>query len=180
MSDFPDGPGSYDLPSVDAITVGTVGPPGQRIFYIQVRQTGTVLSFKLEKAQVAALAQALAEVMADMPPPGPLPDDLALVEPVDAEWVVGPLGLSEFDESTSRLLLQLEELVPEGGDDSSGPVSGTTARVARFGVTAEQMAGMVGRALALLEAGRPNCPDCGFPMDPNGHACPKSNGHLKR
>ena len=66
MSDFPDGPGSYDLPSVDAITVGTVGPPGQRIFYIQVRQTGTVLSFKLEKAQVAALAQALAEVMADM------------------------------------------------------------------------------------------------------------------
>jgi len=108
--------------------------------------------------------------MADMPPPGPLPDDLSLVEPVDPEWVAGTLGLSEFDGSSSRLVLQLEELVPEDA----------TGRVARFGLTAEQMAAVVGRALALLEGGRPNCPNCGFPMDPDGHACPKSNGHLKR
>ena len=165
-----DSPGSYDLAAVDSVTVGAVGEPGQRVFYLQARSGATVLSFKLEKVQVAALAQALAEVMADMPPPGPLPDNLALVEPVEPEWVAGALGLSPFDEASRRLTLQLEELTAE---DEPG-------RVARFGMTIEQMAAVVGRALALLEAGRSPCPVCGFPMDPDGHTCPKTNGHLKR
>jgi hypothetical protein len=25
--------------------------------------------------------------------------------------------------------------------------------------------------------GRPTCPQCGEPMDPEGHFCPKKNGH---
>ena len=91
MSDLP---GSYDLPSVDAITVGTVGKPGQRVFYIQARLGMSIVSFKVEKTQVAALARALADQLSDLPPPGPLPADLGLAEPVDPEWIAGTIGSS--------------------------------------------------------------------------------------
>ena len=36
----------------------------------------------------------------------------------------------------------------------------------------------VGRALRVLAAGRPPCPLCGQPLDPQGHLCPRRNGHL--
>jgi uncharacterized repeat protein (TIGR03847 family) len=29
----------------------------------------------------------------------------------------------------------------------------------------------------LVEAGRPLCPLCGGPLDPQGHDCPRTNGH---
>ena len=32
-------------------------------------------------------------------------------------------------------------------------------------------------ALRVCAAGRPLCPLCGGPMDPNGHPCPRTNGH---
>ena len=45
---------TFDEPTV--FPVGTVGPPGQRVFYLQVGHGGSVATFKLEKQQVAALA----------------------------------------------------------------------------------------------------------------------------
>ena len=32
-------------------------------------------------------------------------------------------------------------------------------------------------ALAIVAAGRPICPLCDGPIDPEGHACARSNGH---
>jgi len=37
----------------------------------------------------------------------------------------------------------------------------------------------VKRALALVAAGRPPCPFCGFPLDPGGHVCPRANGYRR-
>ena len=53
---------SFDLPSVDRITVGTVGEPGNRTFYLQAREDSLVVSLKVEKGQVAALAQRIGEL----------------------------------------------------------------------------------------------------------------------
>ncbi len=58
---------SYDLPSVDVVTVGTVGPPGQRVFYLQARWADRLVTLKLEKQQVSALAGAVLELAADAP-----------------------------------------------------------------------------------------------------------------
>jgi uncharacterized repeat protein (TIGR03847 family) len=159
---------SFELPSVDAVTVGTVGEPGQRVFYLQARAGQTRLTLKLEKLQVAGLAAALAEMLADLPPAG-LGAPSELESPVDPAWVAGGIGLSPYDETTERVTLLLEELVPEGEQGAT----------ARLGVTIPQMASLVARSEELVASGRPPCPLCGNPMDPDGHSCPKTNGHLK-
>ena len=87
---------SFDLPSVDRLTVGTVGPVGQRTFYLQARQAEQLVTLKVEKQQVSALAQFLTGLLADLPAVGDLPDsnDLELEEPALEEWAVGTLQIS--------------------------------------------------------------------------------------
>src|SRR5438270_323014 len=85
---------SFDLPSVDRLTVGTVGPVGQRTFYIQARQADQLVTLKVEKQQVSALAQFLGGLLADLPAVGALPDDMELEEPAEEEWAVGTLQIS--------------------------------------------------------------------------------------
>jgi uncharacterized repeat protein (TIGR03847 family) len=183
---------SFDLPEVDWATVGTVGEPGQRTFYLQASQAGEKVTLKLEKQQVAALSQFIGEILSDLPVPESTPTDeeLELSDPVTAEWVVGSIQLA-YDNDTDRILVVAEEVVPEepDGDEDEllpnpdvGPSgSGTDASaehaVGRFGLTRAQAAGMVRRGWDLVRAGRPACPLCGNPMDPEGHSCPRTNGH---
>jgi uncharacterized repeat protein (TIGR03847 family) len=167
---------SFDLPEPDRFTAGTVGPPGQRVFYLQAREAEQVVTLRLEKAQVAALAEYLASVLADlaMPEPGSLPEDLELVEPVVAEWIVGQIGVV-FDEDRDRMLVQAEELLEEGGEDAD-----VDQGVARFALTRAQVAAFVAQAAELVSAGRPACELCGRPKDLEGHMCIKTNGHRAR
>jgi uncharacterized repeat protein (TIGR03847 family) len=162
--------------------VGAQGEPGQRLFFLQARHGHDVVTLKLEKVQVAALSAWIAKTLEDLPAPGPLPDD---VEPEPFEepaWAVGSLG-GGYDASADRIVLVATEI----GDDEEDPEeeaeamvleepSGSAAR-ARFRATREQMAALAIRGSAVVSAGRPPCPLCGYPLDPRGHTCPKTNGH---
>jgi uncharacterized repeat protein (TIGR03847 family) len=169
---------SFDLPELDRFTAGTVGPPGQRVFFLQASGEGHVVTLRLEKAQVAALAEYLASVLADLPTPDldALPDELELVQPVVAEWVVGQIGVV-FDEDRDRMVVQAEELLEEDADE---PALEPDRGVARFALTRAQVAAFVARAAELVAAGRPPCELCGRPKDPAGHTCIKTNGHRAR
>jgi len=162
-------PESLELPSVDVVTVGTVGEPGHRTFYVQASSGATSLTLKVEKAQVAGLATAFKELLADLPPSAYVEPMPALREPIEPMWAVGGIGVSAYDEATARVTVLLQQLV---GEDEEG------AEV-RIGLSIPQMAAFVERGEALVAGGRPPCPLCGNPMDPEGHACPKTNGHLK-
>lgn len=157
---------SFELPDVDRLTAGTVGPPGQRVFYLQVGHPGGVVTLRLEKAQVAALCRYLDEMLADLPPVEPAAGDMELVEPVVAEWVVGSLGVS-YDEEDDRIVLVAEEMVEEGEE----------AAEARIRATRQQVAAFTRRGAQVVAAGRPPCPLCGGPLDPEGHMCVRLNGH---
>ena len=102
---------SFDLGDVDAFTAGTVGEPGQRIFYLQARSSGQVITVKCEKQHVAALGQHLQRLLQDLPDPGegPLPTALELVEPVEPVWVAGQLGVA-WDPDLDRFVVRVEEL----------------------------------------------------------------------
>ncbi len=156
----------HDLPAPERITVGTVGPPGSRVFLFQCRQGDTVLTLKMEKQQVAIMAEYLTRIVKSEQRPGPLPDPSPLEEPAEPAWVVGTIGVS-FDSAEDRIVLVIEEQVAE---DESGAI-------ARLSVTREQAATFAIQATALVEAGRPPCPLCGSPLDPSGHECPRTNGH---
>lgn len=156
----------YDLSDPERITVGAVGPAGSRLFLLQCRQGPVLLTLKIEKQQVAVVADYLARIVRDQQRPGHLPDGLPLEEPAEPAWVVGTVGVS-YDEVEDRITLVIEELVP---DDESGAI-------ARLSITREQAAAFAIEATRLVESGRPPCPLCGSPLDPSGHECPRTNGH---
>jgi uncharacterized repeat protein (TIGR03847 family) len=165
---------SFDLPSVQRLTVGTVGAVGKRTFYLQARQDDQLVTLKLEKQQVGALAEALIELLADLPAVGPAPSgqSLELEEPVLAEWPVGTLRLS-YDSDIDQVVLVAEEATEL--DENGEPIS--TGGMVRLGATRQQVAALAGWGAELVTAGRPPCPLCGFPLDPGGHSCPRTNGH---
>jgi uncharacterized repeat protein (TIGR03847 family) len=156
----------YDLSSPDRVTVGTVGPVGDRLFLLQFRQGPVLLTLKIEKQQVAVLADYLARIVKDQQRPGHLPDESTLEEPTEPAWVVGTVGVS-FDEAEDRVILVIEGRVPED----------ETGAIARISVSREQAAGFAIQATRVVESGRPPCPLCGSPLDPSGHECPRTNGH---
>ncbi|HYD10214.1 MAG TPA: DUF3090 family protein, partial [Acidimicrobiales bacterium] len=130
----------FDLPDVDRFTAGTVGPPGSRVFYLQAMAGGEVVTLRLEKQQVGALAQYLAELLHDLPSPADdeVPTDLELVEPVQERWIVGQLGVV-FDESRDRMVVRADELVAEDEEDEATP------GMARFALTRGQVQAFVVR-----------------------------------
>lgn len=167
---------SFELDEPDTFTAGALGRPGQRVFYLQARKAGASLSVRAEKQQVAVLAEYLERLLADLPSPGPLPhpDTLRLVEPVEAIWVVGGLGVA-YDPADDRVLVVAEEFV--AGQDEATVGAGPEPANLRLRVTREQAAAFARHVPTVVAAGRPACPLCGRPMDPDGHVCPRSNGH---
>jgi uncharacterized repeat protein (TIGR03847 family) len=156
----------YDLAQPDRFTVGTVGPVGQRLFLLQCRQGGLLLTLKIEKQQVSVLAEYLAQIVGGQPPPDHLPDELPLEEPTDPAWAVGTVGVT-YDQGEDRVVIVIEELVSED----------ETGAIARLSVSREQAAAFAIAATKLVASGRPPCPLCGSPLDPSGHECPRTNGH---
>jgi len=163
---------SFDLEVLDRFTVGTVGPPGQRTFYLQARQSRTLVTLKCEKEHVRGLADYLADFLTKLPAAGTEPSrEAALLEPIEAAWIVAALGVG-YDEADDRIVLVAKELVEEDAADE--------AATARFRITRAQATAFVERARALIKAARPICPMCGSPKDPGGHICPRSNGYVTR
>lgn len=158
---------TYELPAVERFVVGTVGPPGQRTFYLQARQGARLLTLKVEKFQVAELAARLMAIFAQVPGVDAAPaDDESLEPPIEPDFTVGSLSVA-LDDDARRVLIVAEELVEEGAEGD----------VARIGATFDQVAALARRGAELVAAGRPSCRLCGLPIDPEGHTCPRLNGH---
>lgn len=156
----------YDLSEPDRFSVGTSGPVGDRLFLLYCRQGTAELTLKVEKQQVAVLASYLARIVRQIGRPETVAEELEFDADAEPDWVVGTIGVS-YDAEIDRLVVVVEEMVPEDEE----------ALVARIAVTREQAAAFAVRATQLVEAGRPPCPLCGLPLDPSGHTCPRLNGH---
>lgn len=158
---------SFEFEELEFLTVGTLGPKGERVFYLQCRASGELVTLKLEKQQVAALAEYLDRILEELPVAevSDPPSDLDLREPVVEAWTIGALGVA-YTQDDDRLVVIAEELV----DDEEDPAS------ARLGVSREQVTGLIRRAREVVTAGRPPCPYCSRPLEPrNGDWCPCQN-----
>jgi uncharacterized repeat protein (TIGR03847 family) len=190
---------SFDFATPDLFTAGTIGPPGQRVFFLQAREGETLVTLKCEKEQVRVLGEYLGRLLERLSTPAGAPvGDLALVEPVTPAWAVGSIGVG-YDEGADRVVLVIEEIregeapeteeaageeaeaEPEAESEAEPGAQGTAVESdrasGRVSLTRLQVAAFVERARTLVEAGRPTCRLCGRPMNPGGHRCARANGH---
>jgi uncharacterized repeat protein (TIGR03847 family) len=189
---------SFEFRAPDLFTAGAVGPPGQRVFYLQAREDGVLATLKVEKEQVNALAEYLAGLLERVSrPAAAVAGDLSLVEPLVPAWAVRSLGVG-YDRENDRVVVVAQERAEEEEEDDdedqeSAPGATDIAAEpdeveqesdpegegasARFHLSPAQAAAFVERARALVRAGRPPCGICGRPINPGGHICPRSNGH---
>jgi uncharacterized repeat protein (TIGR03847 family) len=167
-----------DLQPVTHITTDALGPPGKRVFYIQGWQEQRSISLIVEKIQIQSLAvgfeQFLAEIYEKFPEMTEASadyeeDQMRIHPPVDPVFRVGELGLG-YDAENDQVVLVAREIVNEEDDEGE-------ARVVRFWCTRSQLRAMCRWGMEVASRGRPHCPQCGEPMDPEGHFCPKKNGH---
>ena len=167
-----------DLNPVSRITIGAVGPPGQRVFLLQASQGPSLITLKLEKEQARILASSTTELLEELDEKyprtyskfdEPLSSDLMLQEPVEPDFVIGQIGLG-YDQEQDLVVLVVQEVQLEERPEPS---------TARFWATRAQMKALSSHTLEVVDQGRPICPLCDSPIDPEGHFCPKSNGHEK-
>jgi len=163
----------------DLFLAGTVGEPGDRAFFLQARKGGAVVSVGLEKTQVAALAERLDDLLdaVEAPERPAGAEEHELDEPVVEVFKVGAMALA-WDAGTDAVVIEAQTPTDDGeyaelpDDAEEGP------DLLRVRIDAASARGFVQRAEALLGAGRPACPFCGQPLDPQGHFCPRGNGQL--
>ena len=171
----------------DRFVAGTVGQPGNRTFYLQAVHDNRVISVLCEKQQVAVLAERIAALLVEinrrfgtpLPPESAVADLSPLVMPVDAEFRVGTMGLGWDAEAGSVVveLLAVSETEFDASvildDAEEGP---DAVRVFLSPESARQFAD---RSQRVISAGRPPCPLCDEPLDPEGHLCVRTNGYLR-
>ena len=119
----------------DRFVVGTVGMPGERTFFLQVRQGNAITSVALEKAQVAALSERVDQLLdeaATRTEPGEIPeaaspalaDTGSLDAPIVEEFRVGAMALG-WDEANSLVVIEAHAVteddmeIPDIGDDEA-------------------------------------------------------------
>jgi uncharacterized repeat protein (TIGR03847 family) len=168
-------PEIYDLNPVMHITADAIGPPGQRVFYLQAGQEDTLVTLVVEKEQVEALAISVEQMLEELENRHPQSAgemeligqyDLVLREPIEPLFRVGQMGLG-YDEEADMLIVVAQELTDDSEEMS----------VARFWASRAQMKALSEHSLEVVESGRPRCPLCDSPIDPGGHFCPRRNGH---
>lgn len=162
-----------ELNPVDFITVGTVGPKGQRVFHLQAGKGDQIVSLVIEKEQAWALSEAIKEMIADLetrfPQTGPRTSDpvnMDLREPIEPLFRVAQMGLG-YDEDRDLIVLVAQELVITGDEvdeeDEEEDDDEVEPGVVRLWSTREQMRSLSEHSGHTVKSGRPD---------------PKQNGRL--
>lgn len=186
---------SFDPP--ERFIVGTVGEPGQRTFFLQARAGAQLVTIALEKQQVAVLAERLDdlldELMASEATQGIIPavapldlDDIEpLEQPIEEQFRAGTMTLS-WDVPDERIVIEVfpyteaAVISPEQLEEEEEFTEPDPEEVFLVRLAAGDARAFVKRAQQVIEAGRPDCPFCGNPIDADGHLCVRANGFRRR
>lgn len=168
----------------DRVIVGTIGLPGARTFYLQVREGTQIVSIALEKQQSALLAEKIDELLDQLiniennpfSVPTNTPNELVdndQLEAVQEQFRTGAMSLG-WDPTTAQVVIEAYPITDVEADDNdesldeNGPNETETLLV--------RMPVGIARAFAkrtreVVGAGRPICSLCGYPVDADGHIC---------
>jgi uncharacterized repeat protein (TIGR03847 family) len=149
-----------ELRPIDFLTVGTVGPRGQRVFYLQGAKGDQLVSLILEKMQVSALAEAARDLLAELDAVHPDADsgaevdladfNLELRDPIQPEFRVAQIGLG-YDEASDLIVLLTQELIASEEEDAQ-----LEPGVVRFWSPRSLLRALAMYAEVVVERGRPD------------------------
>lgn len=158
---------------VQHLSADAVGQPGQRRFRLRAISQGGAYAFVwMEKEQLSAIGEAIETTLehaeVDLAPSGPGESEpvFPLQANLDLDVRAGRLSLGLNEETRHIVVVAAEGASEAEGEAVSIEFDFDTARRLRVQIT------------EVVAAGRPPCPFCGAPIDPEGHVCPRSNGHL--
>ena len=174
---------AHEFPWPDRVVIGTVGRPGARTFYLQVRDSTQVMSAALEKEQAALLAEKVDEILDRLREvegnrwsvPTSTPVELVDNDPLDAveeQFRAGAIGIG-WDPARAQLILEAHPL-PEGDEldeDLAEEPPAPDAEMMRVNMPVGTARAFARRTREVVNAGRPLCTLCGRPIDPEGHTC---------
>ena len=168
----------------DRVVIGTIGVPGARTFYLQVRTAKQIVSVALEKQQSAQLAEKIDEILDQLltlegnPFSVPTGTPIELVdndqlEAVEEQFRTGAMTLG-WDPTTAQVVIEAYPITDVDADDNFEPLAENGAEVPEMLLV--RMPVGTARAFAkrtreVVGAGRPACPLCGYPVDADGHVC---------
>jgi uncharacterized repeat protein (TIGR03847 family) len=179
----------FDPP--DRFVAGTVGPPGQRTFFLQASAGRLLASVSLEKQQVSVLADRINDML-DSYAGGPggdhaaveVEDNAPLDTPIEDEFRVNTLSLG-WDEDRQVVVIECLDRDPDEvvdldeDDDETGALEPDEPRLIRVVLSPARARAFARRCQAVVAAGRPPCPFCGGPLEVDGHICPRANGYRR-
>ncbi|WPF81295.1 DUF3090 domain-containing protein [Sanguibacter sp. 4.1] len=176
----------HDFDWPDRIVVGTIGRPGERTFYLQVRSGTRTVSIALEKQQSALLAEKIDEILDQLltvegnpfSVPTGTPPELVDNDPLDTveeDFRAGTMSLG-WDPTTAQVVIEAYPLVEDDADDIDdvAPVSDpddVDSEMLLVRIPVGTARAFAKRTREVVGAGRPACPLCGYPVDPDGHTC---------
>ena len=157
----------FDPP--ERFVLGTVGPPGQRTFFLQASDGTRRVQMALEKLHAQVLAERIGELLdqvagleATIAAAAEAADNAPLDTPISEDFRISALALSWDDPD------EIDELDPLEEHFSL-----------RVSLPPAQARAFARRCETVVRAGRPPCPFCGGPVDENGHICPRANGYKR-
>ena len=167
-----------DLHPVSHITTDAIGKPGERVFYIQGKMGDQVVTLLVEKVQIQTLSVGVEQFLGEIKEQYPdlldasnayEEDEMHISPPVDPLFRIGEMGLGYDNEEDLVVLIAREVSLDDQETEDLG--------VVRFWCTRSQILALCVWGAEVVSHGRQICPQCGEPMDPAGHFCPKKNGH---
>ncbi|MUK01239.1 DUF3090 family protein [Vibrio cholerae] len=166
----------------DRVVVGTIGVPGERTFYLQVRTGKQIVSIALEKQQSAQLAEKIDEILDQLvsldgnPFSVPTNTPLELVdndqlEPVEEQFRTGVMSLG-WDPTTAQIVIEAYPIAEVEDEDALLEIDDAdAAEMLRVRMPVGTARAFTKRTREVVGAGRPLCVLCGQPMDADGHTC---------
>jgi uncharacterized repeat protein (TIGR03847 family) len=167
-----------DVDPCEHITADAIGAPGQRVFYLQAFQAARTVTVIIEKVQLQSLSVGVEQFLAKLAQQDPsLPEasadfsdeQMRISPPLEPVFRAGEIGLG-YDRDRDLVVIVVREILLDGDEPEE-------AATIRFWCTRSQARALARWGVEVVQRGRPVCPQCGQPMEPEGHFCPKKNGY---
>jgi len=166
----------YPMGTLSQVEAQSIGEPGRRTFRLLLDAGNSHCTLWLEKEQLFQLGVHLRDALdslseEDRGQESQHHDGSWSGDGEEVDFKAGAMGLRHDKNANSFYISAIERENPEAEAGAEPLIS------ISFWISLVQAKTLAEDALRICASGRPMCFLCGQPIDPDGHVCPRANGH---